>query len=69
MANLQRWKQKLRHMRDYPWDSTGDSDHPDCPHCGSTMDFYGHDDNRDFPFGEGYWECSDCGFKITEAEL
>jgi len=33
------------------------------------MNFYGHDDNGDFPEGEGYWECSGCGFKITEKEV
>ena len=40
-----------------------------CPKCGGTMDFKGHDESGDFPFGEGYWVCSDCGFKITEDEL
>ena len=42
-----------------------DSDHPGCPECGTTMDcFFG---DRDY--GDGYWECPNCGFKFTEADL
>lgn len=67
MANLERWKEKLRDMMDNPWD--GDSDHPDCPECGCTMNFYGHDDEGDFEIGAGYWECSDCGFTFSESDL
>lgn len=69
MANLRSWKKKLRNMLESTWDSSIDADHPDCPHCGSTMDFYGHDDDGDFPPGEGYWKCSSCGFQIREDEL
>ena len=69
MANLRRWKRELCDMMDNPWEKKGDSDHPECPRCECTMNFYGHDDNGDFPLGEGYWECPDCGFKITENEL
>lgn len=69
MANLKSWKRNLRNMVDYPWESNGDSDHPECPHCGSTMNFYGRDDNGDFPIGEGYWECESCSFKIREDEV
>lgn len=69
MGNLRKWKNDLREAVDYPWDSSIDSDHPDCPHCGCTMDFYGHDETGDFVYGEGYWECNGCGFKITEDDL
>lgn len=69
MANLRRWKKDLRNAVDYPWDSDIDSDHPSCPRCGSTMDFYGHDDSGDFDYGEGYWKCDSCGFKVTENDL
>ena len=69
MANLRSWKKELKNMMNDPWDHSGDSDHPDCPRCGSTMDFYGHDDDGDFPLGEGYWECPSCGFKISENQL
>lgn len=69
MTNLKSWKRKLRNMVDYPWESDGDSDHPECPNCGSTMNFNGHDDNGDFPIGEGYWECEGCNFKIREDEV
>lgn len=42
-----------------------DSDHPGCPECGTTMDcFFG-----DREYGDGYWECPNCGFKFTEADL
>lgn len=46
-----------------------DSDHPTCPRCGSTMDFHGHDDYGDFAYGDGYWECTGCGFKVSESDL
>lgn len=69
MTNLKNWKRKLRNMVDYPWEYDGDSDHPECPHCGSTMNFYGHDNSGDFPIGEGYWECEGCNFKIREDEV
>jgi len=69
MARLGSWKKKLKHAVDYPSDSTIEPDHPDCPRCGNTMDFYGHDESGDFPFGEGYWRCSGCGFKVTEEDL
>ena len=63
---LSTWKKNLNEGRYFMEDNT---DHPDCPKCGSTMNFYGHDDNGDFPYGEGYWECPSCGFSITEADL
>lgn len=69
MANLGKWKRKLRHAVDYPWDSDIDSDHPDCPECESEMEFHGHDDSGDFPLGEGYWECGNCGFTISEDDV
>ena len=69
MPNLRSWKKALKYAIDNPWDSDIDSDHPDCPRCGNTMDFYGHDDSGDFDYGKGYWECSSCGFKITEDDM
>ena len=46
-----------------------DTDHPECPECGSIMDFIGHDDNGDFDYGEGHWDCPVCGFSISEEDL
>lgn len=51
-----------------------DTDHPNCPDCGSKMNFYGHstDENGneiDWEYGEGYWKCPSCGFKCTEDEV
>ena len=46
-----------------------DADHPTCPECGSMMNFYGHDDSGDFSFGDGYWECPNCNFSVTEDDL
>lgn len=66
---VNRWTKNLKEMLSNPWDNLGNPDHPDCPLCGNTMNFYGHDKNGDFPYGEGYWKCSCCGFKITENEL
>lgn len=68
---MQTWKQNLYDCTQEICSELApfDSDHPTCPKCGGTMDFKGHDESGDFPFGEGYWVCSDCGFKITEDEL
>lgn len=70
MANLRSWKKKLGNAVYYPFDEKDfEADHPDCPKCGNTMNFYGHDENGDFSYGEGYWECGSCGFKISEDEI
>jgi len=69
MKNLNKWIKELKNAVDNPWDSDIDSDHPICNICGYRMDFHGHDDNGDFEYGEGYWECNNCGFKITENDL
>lgn len=69
MAKLDSWKRKLQNMMNDPWDNPGDSNHPSCPSCESTMNFRWHDNNGDFPIGKGYWECPTCSFKITEDEL
>lgn len=69
MMRLSGWKRALKRAVDNPWSYEGNSDHPKCPECGNIMDFYGHDDSGDFPYGEGYWECDNCGFKISENEL
>lgn len=50
-------------------DHTIDCDHPICPSCGEKMTFHGHDESGDFPYGEGYWECDGCGYKVTENDL
>ncbi len=69
MAGLQGWKTALKNAVDYPWDNDIDSDHPKCFRCGNAMNFYGHDNFGDFKYGEGYWKCDGCGFKVTEDEL
>ena len=33
------------------------------------MDFFGHDENGDFEYGEGYWKCEDCNYMIYEKDL
>lgn len=43
----------------------GDTDHPECPECGEKMKFYG----GDRAYGDGYWECSSCGYTFTESDL
>lgn len=48
---------------------TGNPDTPECPECGSTMNFHGHDDNGDFAEGDGYWKCSGCGYSFTENDI
>lgn len=50
-------------------DFEGNTDHPTCPSCHQEMNFIGHDENGDFPSGDGYWECPNCGFSITEQEV
>ena len=69
MTDSRKRKKDLKEAVDYPWDNEIEPDHPNCPRCNETMDFYGHDDSGDFPFGEGYWECDNCGFKVTEKDL
>ena len=70
MAAIGKWKKELQYATEHlPIYSSVNADHPDCPHCGGTMNFYGHDENGDFEYGEGYWECPDCGFKFTESEF
>lgn len=69
---LSTWKKKLN---DAIWeDHTGYQsdfmpDNPPCPDCGNTMSFHGHDENGDFPIGEGYWLCPSCGKSVKENEL
>ena len=36
---LSKWKKNLINTTLYPFDHDGDSDHPDCPQCGRTMNF------------------------------
>ncbi|MBR3354580.1 MAG: hypothetical protein IKG47_04390 [Oscillospiraceae bacterium] len=62
------WKKNLRKMLDDPSGYSGDSDHPECPICGSTMNFHGEAEGFTI-LGEGFWECPDCGKKITENEF
>ena len=70
MAGIGKWKKELKYATEHlPIYSSVNADHPDCPQCGGTMNFYGHDENGDFEYGEGYWECPDCGFKFTESEF
>ena len=41
------------------------TDTPTCPNCGSTMEFHG----GDLDYGDGYWDCSSCGYTFTEDDL
>ena len=69
MAGLSEWIKAFKRAVDNPWEVDYNPDHPECPMCGSTMDFHGHDDSGDFAYGEGYWQCNNCGFKVTEDDL
>ena len=69
MSNINAWIKNFKNKLEDSWDTGYDSEHPSCPCCKNTMEFYGHDENGDFPIGEGYWECHSCGYKITEDEL
>lgn len=74
---LEEWKRDLKYSLDpyivNPYDSItppfDDTNHPSCPYCSATMDFYDHDDSGDLPSGEGFWKCPDCDFSISEDEL
>ena len=70
MAEHIRFKKKLIKMIDDSIiDHSIDCDHPACPCCSKKMGFYGHDDFGDFPYGEGYWKCDNCGYTVTENDL
>ena len=46
MAGIGKWKKELKYATEHlPIYSSVNADHPDCPHCGGTMNFYGHDGN------------------------
>ena len=47
------------------YDNEEGADTPECPRCGETMQFHG----GDLAIGQGYWDCSNCGFKVEENEL
>lgn len=49
-------------------DDIEDTDHPNCPSCGSTMDFHGEKYGLT-RIGDGRWECSNCGYSFTEDDL
>ncbi len=44
------------------------SDHPNCPDCGTKMNFHGEKEGYT-KIGEGFWDCPSCGFKVTENDL
>lgn len=68
--NLNKWKKDLKNDLEESWlDNTINTDQRTCPSCGGEMNFHGHDDNGDFPLGEGYWECESCGLKVSESDL
>lgn len=51
ISNLSTWKRKLRQMLEDDADGIRqNTDHPDCPDCGSKMNFFG----GYLPVGEGY---------------
>lgn len=62
MGNALKFLKELAHDVYYGY---GDTDHPECPHCHSTMEFHGGDRE----FGDGYWECSGCDYSFTEDDL
>ncbi len=66
--NLNGWKRNLiSALNDIMTEV--DTDHPGCPECGEKMSFIGHDDNGDFDYGDGHWDCPLCGFSISEDDL
>lgn len=66
MNIIEKWRDGLIDMLNDP---CANSDHPECPNCGSIMNFYGHDEKGDFEYGDGYWECPNCHFNMTEDDL
>ena len=58
-------KKWLKELAEDVYNGIGDCDHPECPECGSKMKFYG----GDRAYGDGYWECSSCGYSFTENDL
>ena len=62
------WKKRLKNAVMYD-DEDFSPDNPPCPDCGAKMIFYGHDENGDFPPGEGYWQCPACRFRFSEELL
>ena len=42
-----------------------DNDYPKCPQCGKRMSFTG----GDLSYGEGHWDCDNCGYSFTEDEM
>lgn len=68
--NLNKWKKELQNDLKESWiDYTIITDRRNCPNCNGEMIFHGHDENGDFPLGEGYWGCDECGLKVSENEL
>ncbi len=63
------FKKFLKQLAHDVYWNEGDSDHPTCPSCGHKMKFYGHDENGDFEYGEGYWECKACGYTVSEDDI
>lgn len=63
MMNKKEKMMKIAH--DVFW-GKGDTDHPSCPECGSTMNFFGGDD---VPLGDAVWKCPDCKFQFSENDL
>ena len=48
-------------------DEPGDWDHPECPDCGTRMDFHG--DDMHLPVGEEFWICPNCGFRFMYSDF
>jgi tRNA(Ile2) C34 agmatinyltransferase TiaS len=63
------WIKTLREVVKYGEDYPFSPDNPPCPDCGHEMQFFGHDENGDFPEGEGYWQCPSCRFRFYEYNL
>ena len=66
MSDYYEWMRKLASA---VYNNSPNADHPKCPECRRKMNFFGHDDSGDFAPGDGYWECPNCNWSVTESDL
>lgn len=62
MASIKKFLKQQAYNVSY---GMGDPDHPNCPHCGTVMNFHG----GDRVLGDGFWDCSGCDFTFTEDDI
>ena len=55
----------MKYLAEAVYYGEGNTDEPECPACKETMEFYG----GERPYGDGYWECPDCGYSVTENDI